>query len=60
VSTSVEEWREKVFIHQHRVTRDGELLCEAREVRAFIYRDAAEGGRLRAMPVPPDIRAMCS
>ncbi|HXD07788.1 MAG TPA: acyl-CoA thioesterase [Burkholderiaceae bacterium] len=60
VVTSVEEWRAKVFVHQHRVERDGDLLCEAREVRAFIYRDASEGGRLRAMPVPEDIRAMCS
>ena len=48
----------------HRVTRaspEGEdLICEGREVRAFVKRDADNPDRLRAIPVPDDIKAMCS
>jgi len=58
VHTCVEAWRAKVFVQLHRILRDGELLCEGREVRAFCTRDAS--GRLRAVPVPEDIRALCS
>ena len=64
ITTHVEEWRDKVFIQVHRVTRarvDGEdLICEGREVRAFTRRDTDNPDRLRAMPVPDDIRLMCS
>lgn len=64
ITTHVEEWRDKVFIQVHRVTRPGvdgeELICEGREVRAFTRRDADNPERLRAMPVPEDIRLMCS
>jgi 4-hydroxybenzoyl-CoA thioesterase len=58
IHTCVEEWRRKVLIQHHRVLRDGALLCEGRETRAFVVRDAE--GRLKAIPVPEDIRARCS
>ncbi|HEY9064035.1 MAG TPA: thioesterase family protein [Burkholderiaceae bacterium] len=63
VTTSIEEWRAKVFIQLHRVTRaraDGsgdDLICEGRETRTFVRRD--ETGRLRSIPVPDDIRTLC-
>ena len=65
VETFVEEWRAKTFTQVHRVRRraaDGsdELICEGRETRAFVRRDADDADRLRAMPVPEDIRALCS
>ena len=60
ISTWIEEWRDKVFVQMHRVTRGDELICEGREVRAFVRRDAADPDRLRAMPVPDDIKALCS
>ncbi|MBS0447480.1 MAG: acyl-CoA thioesterase [Proteobacteria bacterium] len=64
ISTHVDEWRTKVIVQQHRITRaraDGghDLICEGREVRAFVVRDAANPDRLRAIPVPEDIRALC-
>ena len=59
VDTHVEEWRRKVFIQQHRVRRGETLICEGRETRAFVVRDAADPDRLRAIPVPDDIRALC-
>lgn len=64
VTTQVEEWRAKVFVQMHRITRahaGGEvLICEGREVRAFVRRDADAADRLRAIPVPEDIRLLCS
>ena len=65
IATHVEEWRAKTFTQVHRVTRAGadgsdELICEGRETRAFVRRDAEDPDRLRAMPVPEDIRTMCT
>ena len=65
VTTHVEEWRAKVVVQMHRITRargDGgeDLICEGREVRAFVQRDSNDRDRLRAIPVPEDIRALCS
>ena len=63
VATHVDEWRAKTFTQVHRVTRahasGAELICEGREVRAFVRRDANDPDRLRAMPVPDDIKALC-
>jgi 4-hydroxybenzoyl-CoA thioesterase len=65
VTTHVEEWRAKVVVQMHRITReraDGgqDLICEGREIRAFVKRDELDRDRLRAIPVPEDIRALCS
>jgi 4-hydroxybenzoyl-CoA thioesterase len=65
ISTHVEEWRAKVIVQIHRITRarsDGgeDLICEGREVRAFVKRDEHDPDRLRAIPVPEDIRLLCS
>jgi 4-hydroxybenzoyl-CoA thioesterase len=64
VATWIEEWRARVFVQMHRVTRAGphgdDLICEGREVRAFVKRDAADPDRLRAIAIPDDIKAMCS
>jgi 4-hydroxybenzoyl-CoA thioesterase len=60
IHTSVTEWREKVFIHKHVVKRGDDLICEGAETRAFCVRDPANRERIKAIPVPADIRAMCS
>ncbi|MBC8057264.1 MAG: acyl-CoA thioesterase [Rhizobiales bacterium] len=65
IATHVEEWRSKVVVQVHRITRaraDGgeDLICEGREVRAFVKRDDNDRDRLRAIPVPEDIRLLCS
>ena len=60
IHTSVEDWSAKTFRHRHVVRRGDTLLCEGTEVRAFVIHDAEQGGRLRAIPVPEDIRALCS
>ena len=60
IHTQVEEWRDKVFIQHHRVTRGDDLICEGRETRVFVRRDANDPDRLRAITVPEDIRALCT
>ena len=60
VSTHIDEWRAKVFVQLHRVTRGDDLICEGREVRAFVRRDSDNPDRLRAMSIPEDIQALCS
>ena len=54
-----------MVVQVHRITRaraDGgeDLICEGREVRAFVKRDEADRDRLRAIAVPEDIRRLCS
>ena len=60
IHTSVIEWRDKVFIHQHRVMRGDTLICEGTETRAFCMRLPDEPDRIKAVAIPPDIRALCS
>lgn len=60
VHTSIEEWRSKVFIQKHVIQRDGEVLCEGRETRAFCIRPPETPDRIKSIPVPDDIRALCS
>jgi len=60
VHTTVEEWSRKTFRHRHVVKRGDTVLCEGTEVRAFVERDPADPSRIRAIPVPEDIKAMCS
>jgi 4-hydroxybenzoyl-CoA thioesterase len=60
VHTHVAEWRRVAFIQAHRVMRGDDLICEGTEVRAFVRRDEHDPDRLRAIPVPEDIQALCS
>jgi NAD(P)-dependent dehydrogenase (short-subunit alcohol dehydrogenase family)/acyl-CoA thioesterase FadM len=60
IHTSVIEWREKVLIHKHLVKRGDDLLCEGEETRAFCMRDPANPDRIKAIPIPEDIRLKCS
>ncbi len=41
------------------IKRGDTVLCEGTEVRAFCIRDEAQGGRIRAIPVPEDLKALC-
>lgn len=60
VHTSVQEWSAKTFRQLHVVRRGDVVLCEGTEVRAFCTRDPADPDRIRAIPVPEDIKAACS
>ncbi len=58
IHTRIEEWRGKVFIQSHRVTRGDDLICEGSETRALCVRN--DQGRLKAVPVPEFIRSACA
>ena len=60
VHTSVEEWRRTVFVHRHVIRRGDDVLCEGTEIRAFVVHHTDGSDRIKAIPVPEDIKAMCS
>ena len=60
IHTSVTEWRDKVFIHKHTVKRGDDVLCEGFETRAFVIHPDGNPDRIKAIPVPEDIKAKCS
>lgn len=60
VHTSVEEWRNKVFIQRHVVKRGVEILCEGTETRAFCTRLHEDGDRIKTIAIPDFIKVLCS
>jgi 4-hydroxybenzoyl-CoA thioesterase len=59
VSTWVDEWRARSFVLRHALRHEGELCAEGREVRIFAARRGDDGTRIRALPVPQHIAALC-
>jgi 4-hydroxybenzoyl-CoA thioesterase len=59
IHTQVAEWRDKSFVQRHRFMRGTELIMECDEVRVFAKR-REDGKGIRALPIPDDIRALCS
>jgi 4-hydroxybenzoyl-CoA thioesterase len=59
IHTSVEEWRDKVFMHKHVVKRGDEVLCEGSETRAFCMRSSDNPDRIKAIAVPEFIKSLC-
>ena len=60
IHTSVIEWRDKVFKHRHVVMRGDTVLCEGTEVRAFVIHPPEAPDRIKSIPVPEDIKALCT
>jgi len=60
IHTSIHEWREKVVIQKHVVMRGDTVLCEGFETRAFCIKHPDDPDRIKAVPVPADIKALCS
>ena len=64
IRVSIAEWRGKSFVQRYRVTRDSQqapggadMIMECDEVRIFAAH--REGGGIRALPIPPEIRRLC-
>ena len=57
IAVRITEWREKSFVQTYRVTRGSDLILECEEVRIFAAK--REGGGIRAVAIPPSIRALC-
>ena len=60
VHTSIAEWRDKVVLQKHVVMRGDVVLCDGMETRAFCIKHPDDPDRIKAIPVPADIKAMCS
>ena len=60
IHTSIVEWRDKVVLQKHVVMRGDVVLCEGIETRAFCIKHPDDPDRMKAIPVPADIKAMCS
>lgn len=60
VHTRIDAWAARTFQHRHVVRRGDDVLCEATETRAFVVRDPADPDRIRSIPIPADIKALCS
>jgi 4-hydroxybenzoyl-CoA thioesterase len=59
ITTGIQEWRAKVFLQKHVITRGDDLICESLETRVFVVRDAVDRRRIHAIPIPEDIRRLC-
>lgn len=60
VHTSIVEWNEKSFVMKHEIRRGEELLAEGRDVRVFATRHPDDPKRMRAIPIPENIKRMCT
>ncbi|CAN5750648.1 acyl-CoA thioesterase [soil metagenome] len=60
VNVSVTEWRDKSFVQVYRIMRGEEAIMECEEVRIFAARRTDGKNGIRAVTIPPEIRALCS
>lgn len=54
IHTRITEWRSKSFVQSHQVMRGDDEIMRCNEVRIFAA--DKEGGGIRAMPIPEDIK----
>jgi len=57
IHTSVADWRGKSFVQRYRIRRDADEIMECDEVRIFAAR--LDGGGIRALAIPDEIRKLC-
>ena len=60
IESWIEEWRGKSFVMRHVARRGDTVLCEGREVRVFATQHPDDPLRIKAVPIPEDIRAACA
>lgn len=60
IESWIEEWRGKSFVMRHLARRGETVLCEGREVRVFAIQDPDEPLRIKAIPIPDEIRSACA
>ena len=56
VETSVSQWNEKTIELKHSVTNRGVLSVEGREVRAWVKPHPDDPSRIKAFPLPDEVR----
>jgi 4-hydroxybenzoyl-CoA thioesterase len=60
IETTIAQWNTQSFVMTHVCRRGDTVLAEGREVRVFAIKDPADPLRIKAIPIPEDIRAACS
>jgi 4-hydroxybenzoyl-CoA thioesterase len=57
VESQITEWNDKTFKISHAVLNKGQRAVEGYEIRAWVVRLAEDPSRLKAVPIPADIKA---
>jgi len=57
IHTSIAQWRGKSFVQRYRIRREADEIMECDEVRIFAAR--LDGGGIRALAIPDEIRKLC-
>ncbi|MFA6310089.1 MAG: acyl-CoA thioesterase [Sterolibacterium sp.] len=57
IESHIGEWRNKLFLVQHRVINAGQVVVEGHELRVWALRDPANPDNMKAGPVPEEVRA---
>lgn len=60
IESFVEHWNTRSFVMRHIARRGDTVLVEGREVRVFAIRDPEDAKRIKAIPIPEDIKVACS
>ena len=60
IESCVEQWNNKSFVMRHVARRGDIVLVEGREVRVFAIKDPENPLRIKAIPIPDDIKAACA
>ena len=60
IESFVERWGNKSFTVRHRIYKEGKLAAEGYETRIWGTRDPADERRLKAMPIPEEVKARFS
>ena len=57
IESWIGEWRDKLFLVQHRVINADQTVVEGHELRVWALRDPANPDGMKAGPIPKEIRA---
>jgi 4-hydroxybenzoyl-CoA thioesterase len=56
IESWVDDWNDKTFAVKHQVIRNGEVVVESTEIRAWVVRDAASPKGIKATAVPEEVK----
>lgn len=59
IESWVDEWRTKSFVMSHVARRGDTVLAEGQDIRIFAIMDPDHRTRIKAVSIPPEIRALC-
>ncbi len=59
IDTHIAEWRGRSFVFHHLIRRGEQPIVEVTEVRVFAARVAGDRHHIKAVPIPPEWRALC-